>query len=107
MKQFLVLSNDTDVAIYTLAYFHAFKTTTVRKIWVKFVIHERQRHIPVYQLAEILGTERLRALLKAHILIGCDVTRKKLDPNQQPAKHARKNICMTLEKMADDRKVPR
>ena len=24
----------------------------------------------------------------------------KLDPNQQPSKHARKSICMTFEKMA-------
>ena len=44
LKQFLVLSNGTDVAMYTLAYFHVFKTTNVNKIWVKFGIHERQRH---------------------------------------------------------------
>ena len=25
---------------------------------------------------------------------------EKLDPNKQPSKHAQKNICMTLEKMA-------
>ena len=75
-KQFLVLSNDTDVAMYTLAYFHVFKTTNVKKIWVTFGIHERQRHIPVYKLAEIFGTDRLRALLKAHILTGCYVTSK-------------------------------
>ena len=41
---------------------------------VKLGIHERQRHIPVYQLAEILGTEKLRALLKTHILTGCNDT---------------------------------
>ena len=62
--------------MYTLAYFHVFKTMNVNKIWVKFGIRERQIHIPVYQLAEILGIERLRALLKAHILTGCDVTSK-------------------------------
>ena len=44
------------------------------KIGVKFGILERQRHIPVHQLAEILGTEKSRALFKAHILTGCDVT---------------------------------
>ena len=27
LKQFLVLLNDTDVAMYILAYFHVFKTT--------------------------------------------------------------------------------
>ena len=34
------------------------------------------RDIAVYQLAEILETERSRVLLKAHILTGCDVTSK-------------------------------
>ena len=53
-----------------------FKTVNANKIWVNFGIHERQRHIPVYQLAEILGTEKSRALLKAHILTECDVTSK-------------------------------
>ena len=41
-----------------------------------FGIHELQRHMPVYQLAVILGIERLRALLKAHNLTGYDVTSK-------------------------------
>ena len=44
LKQFLVLSNGTDVAMYTLVYFHLFKTTNVNKIWMKFGIHKRQRH---------------------------------------------------------------
>ena len=76
LKQVLVLSNGTVVTIYTLAYFHVYKTTNVNKMWVKFEIHELQIHIPVYHLAEILGTERLQALLKAHTLTGCDVTSK-------------------------------
>ena len=76
LKQFLVLLNDTDVAMYILAYFHVFKTTDVNKIWVTFGIHERQTDIPVYQLAEILGTQRLGALLNVHILTACDVTNK-------------------------------
>ena len=49
LKQFLVLSDDTDLAMYNLAYFHVFKTMNVNKIWVKFGTHERQRHTPVYQ----------------------------------------------------------
>ena len=48
----------------------------VNKIWVKFGILERQRHITVYQLTEILGTKKSRVLLKAHILSGCDVASK-------------------------------
>ena len=43
-KQFLVLSNDTDVVMYNSAYFHVYKTINVNKIWVKFGILERQRH---------------------------------------------------------------
>ena len=76
LKQFLVLSNRTDVAMYILANCLGFKTTNVDKLWVKFGIDESPRHIPVYQLAEILGTERLRAMLKEQILTGCDVTSK-------------------------------
>ena len=62
--------------MYNLAYFYVFKTINVNKIWVKFGIHKRRRHIPVHHLAEILGTETSRALLKANILTGCDATRK-------------------------------
>ena len=47
LKQFLVLSNDTDVVMFNLEYFHEFKTMNVNKIWIKFEIHERQRQIPV------------------------------------------------------------
>ena len=76
LKEFLVVSNDTDVVMYNLAYFYMFKTMNVNKIWVKFGIHERQRYIPVYQLGDILGTEKSLALLKEHILTRCDVTSK-------------------------------
>ena len=48
----------------------------INKIWVKFGILERQRHITVYQLTEILGTKKSRVLLQAHILSGCDVASK-------------------------------
>ena len=75
-RQFQVLSNDTNVVMYNLAYFHVDKTMNVSKVWIKFGILERQTHIPVHQLAEILGREKPRALLKAHILTGCDVTSK-------------------------------
>ena len=34
------------------------------------------RDTPIYQLAEILRTERLRALLEAHILTRCNVPSK-------------------------------
>ena len=34
LKQFLVLSNDTDVVMYKLAYFYVFKRMNVNKIWI-------------------------------------------------------------------------
>ena len=40
-KQFLVLTNDTDVVMHNLAYFYVYKTMNVNKIWVKFEILER------------------------------------------------------------------
>ena len=62
--------------MYNLAYFHVYKTMNVNKICVKLEILEHQRHIPVHQLAEILETEKSRALVKAHFLTGCDVNNK-------------------------------
>ena len=62
--------------MYSLAYFHVYKTMNVNKIWVKFEILERERHITVYQFTEILGTKKSRVLLKLHILTECDVTNK-------------------------------
>ena len=44
LKQFLVLSNGTNVAMYFLAYFCVFKTMKVNKICVKFGIHKHPRH---------------------------------------------------------------
>ena len=44
VRQFLVLSNGTDVVMYNLAYYHVYKTMNVNKIWVKFGILEPQRH---------------------------------------------------------------
>ena len=41
---------------------------------MKLGIHESQRHAPVYQLTEILGPKKSRALLKARILTERDVT---------------------------------
>ena len=110
-RQFLVLSNDTDVAICNLAYFHVYKTMSVNKIWAKFRILERQRHVPVHQLAEILGTEKSRALLKAHILTGCDVTSKIGSKtaafNTCPEKYLRLWRKVSRLSLPDGRKVPR
>ena len=78
LKQFPVLSNDTDVVMYNLEYFPMFRTVNVNKIWVKFgwSLERERQSIPIYQLAEILRTEKSQALLKAHVLTRFDVTSK-------------------------------
>ena len=84
---------------------------SVNKIWAKFGILERQRHVPVHQLAEILGTEKSRALLKAHILTGCDVTSKIGSKtaafNTCPEKYLRLWRKVSRLSLPDGRKVPR
>ena len=65
-------------------------------IWVTFEIHDCQRHIPIYQLAETLGTEKLRVL---HTFWQGVMLSAWLDPKQKPAKHTQKTIDMTLKKM--------
>ena len=53
-KNFLVLSNDSDVVTYLSAYFDQFKTKNVEKVRVKCGLKERQRHTPVHCLGDIL-----------------------------------------------------
>ena len=43
LKQFLVLSNGTDVVMDNWAYFPVFRTMNVNKIWAKFRSLERER----------------------------------------------------------------
>jgi hypothetical protein len=72
----LVLSNDTDVVIYNLAYYDKFKMVNIEKIWIRYGLKEKVRNIPIHWIADILGTDKSLALLKAHVLTGCDVTSK-------------------------------
>ena len=75
-KNFLVLSDDSDVVTYLSAYFDQFKTKNVEKIRVKYGLKKRKRHIPIHRLADISGSNKSRALLKTDILTGCDFTSK-------------------------------
>ena len=72
----IVLSNDTDVFIYNLAYYEQFRKDKIRELWIRFGVKEKARNIPIHRIAEELGVEKSAALLKAYILTGCDVTSK-------------------------------
>ena len=51
-ERIIVFSNDTDVAIYNLAYFEQFRNEEIKEISVRFGIPERTRNIPIHCIAE-------------------------------------------------------
>ena len=75
-KRVLILSNDTDVVLYTLAYHDIYEQQGIEELWIQFGTGDKTRHIPVHTLAKRLGANKLRMILKAHILTGSDVTFK-------------------------------
>ena len=75
-KRAVVISNDTDVLVLLLYYAEIFKDRGMGEIWIKFGTGERARLIPIHLLADILGKNMSCAIMKAHILSGCDVTSK-------------------------------
>ena len=112
LKQFPVLSNDTDVVMYNLEYFPMFRTVNVNKIWVKFgwSLERERQSIPIYQLAEILRTEKSQALLKAHVLTRFDVT-SKIGSKSAVFKACQEKLLYDFGEdgisLSDGRKVPR
>ena len=75
-RNFLVLSNDSDVGSYLLPYFDQFKTKNDEKIGVKCELKVCHRHLLIHHLAEILGSGNSRAFLETLILTGCNFTSK-------------------------------
>ena len=75
-KRVVVVSNNTNVVIYSLVYHQRFCELGIQELWVKFGIKDGCRNIPIHKLGQQLGGEECSALLKAYILTGCDVTSK-------------------------------
>ena len=85
-KNFLVLSNDSDIVTYFSAYFNHFKTKPVEKIQGKYGLKQQQRQIQIHLSGDILDSCKSRGLLKTHILTGCDFESKvgsKYHPSMQ------------------------
>ena len=64
------------VVIYSLVYHQRFCEIGIQELWVKFGIKVGCRNITICKLGQQLGWEKCSALLKAHILTGCDATSK-------------------------------
>ena len=75
VKRIVVMSNNTDVVICSLVYHQRLCELGIQELWVKFGIKGVCRNTNS-QAGQQLGGEKCSALLKAHILTGCDVTSK-------------------------------
>ena len=67
-----MISNDTDTVTRLLYFFSEFQKRGLKELWVEFGKGERKRYLPLHILAERLGQELCRVVVKAHILTGDD-----------------------------------
>ena len=72
----VVLSNDTDVVVLGLHFYHLFMANGLQELWIRFGIGEKTRFLPGHLLAERWGEEMCDVLPAAHSLTGCDITSK-------------------------------
>ena len=61
----IVMSNDTDIAIYSLANHQRFCEPGFQELWVKFGMKDGRRKIPIHKLGHQLGGEKCSALLES------------------------------------------
>lgn len=69
-----VILNDTDVVVLLTFFMHQFRQSGLQELWIKFGTGEKTKFIPIHSLAMELGPSISAAVMKAHILTGCDVT---------------------------------
>ena len=70
IKKIRILSNDTDVVIISLAFFHIIPN--LEELWITFGTGKAKRFIPIHTIAGRLGAEKCEALLGFHAITGCD-----------------------------------
>jgi len=71
-KRLLVISNDTDTVVRLLRFITDWREHGLHELWVEFGSGERRRHLPLHILAQKLGHEMCKVLLKVHVLSGDD-----------------------------------
>ena len=74
-ERVVVPSNDTDVVILLLFYIFYF-SRGLKGCWIRVGTGEKTRFIPIHALGRKLGHRTCSAVMKAHILMRCDVTSK-------------------------------
>ena len=75
-KRYVVISKDTDVFVYLLFYMRDFRNTGLEELWMTVGSGEKKTHLPMHRLAEKMGPQLCKAVLKAHIGTGCDYLSK-------------------------------
>ena len=75
-KNFVILSNDTDVLVLILTYFRHFKARGILKVWIRVGSGASKRHIPIHFLYERMPKPLVKVLLAAHVGTGCDTLSK-------------------------------
>ena len=55
MKRIVVMSNDSDVVIYNLAYRQRLCEVEIQELWVRFGIKDEHRNILIHKLGQQLG----------------------------------------------------
>ena len=70
----LTVSNDSDVVALVLHHMNIFSTSSSSELWILYVTGENSKFIPIHLMASMLGPNHCSAIMKAHVLTGCDVT---------------------------------
>ena len=75
-KRVVILSNDTDVLVLGLHYFHVLCHQGMKELWMRGGVGDSTRYIPLHTLAEKIGHDMCQVLPALHTLTGCDTTSK-------------------------------
>ena len=71
-KRAVIISNDADTMATILRYMYHFCQHGLKELWQQYGTGEKRRMIPLHNVADKLGFDMSRIIIKAHILTGCD-----------------------------------
>ena len=76
IKQFTVISNDTDVTVLLIHYFKIFKTLGVEQTWQRVGCGNNRHFVPIHALFERLPKPLGKVFFASYIRTGCDYLSK-------------------------------
>lgn len=74
-KRVVVLSSETDVAVFTIYFWHTLKIHGLQELWMRAGVGDSTRYIPLRVIAE-KNRDLSTVLPAAHVLTGCDTKSK-------------------------------